>query len=547
MKLKRISLLSLVTLLILVVGCQSESDDKPLSKNKRPIQLVGEVNTATRVSGSSWDDGDRIGVFGRETNQTWNQGLLSELDNQAFVTTEGNGVFTTSESIHYPEGKKIDLVAYYPYQQGVTNFIYKINLQDQSIFSNLDLLYSNNVKSIGEEDALRPTLQFERQLAMLTLNVYPEGKVGVLKPEQIEKITLEGLATTADFSLETGELSNRGTVQSVPLSASYLDKHLLIETLLIPGSDLTQAKVVIKTKGGLTYSFSLQTAGNITAIEKGKNYTYPLELNGTIGGEEEQEPEPTNGGFTEWPNVENSKFNAKIAVHYLSNSTRANGAIRNFTLYYDPYYKISHWVAYPLHPYYTEKITKRTDRWQYDPIFPSKDQPNLKSAWADYNRLKYDRGHQIASADRLCTKEANEQTFYYTNMTPQKADLNQKKWADLEGQVRKWSDRFKEGVYDTLFVVTGAIIPTAPEKVTWAKDKSGGQAAIPTAYYKVLLQNKDGKNYTIGFRLNNEFSPNALSSYEVTVAKLEEETGFTFFPSLTKAEKESIDRSFWRY
>ena len=132
-------------------------------------------------------------------------------------------------------------------------------------------------------------------------------------------------------------------------------------------------------------------------------------------------------------------------------------------------------------------------------------------------------------------------------MTPQKADLNQKKWADLEGQVRKWSDRSTQSGYDTLFVVTGAIIPTAPEKVTWAKDKSGGQAAIPTAYYKVLLQKKDGKNHTIGFKLNNEFSPNALSSYEVTVAKLEEETGFTFFPSLTKAEKESIDRSFWRY
>ena len=543
MNLKNFSLFSLFVLLLIVVSCENE--ESPLSVNKRPMQLLGEVDPTTRVSGSSWDEEDQIGVFGKESNLSLNEGLLENLNNQLFSTT-GDGVFKSSEIIYYPKGKKIDLIAYYPYQEGVSDFNYKVNLQDQSILSNLDLLYADNVKGISDESGIRPTLQFNRQLARITLTVYPERREGVLKPEKIQKIELEGLPTLADFSLETGEFSNVNQVQSVTLYPSSVDKHLLVEAMILPGSDLSQAKIVITTKEGLVYPFHLKMQGKLSALEKGKNYTFTLELSGTKG-EKEEEPTPTNGGFTEWPDVRNSEFvNAEIAVNYLSTSTRSSGKIRNYTVYYDTYYKLSHWVAYPLHPYYTKKNVSRTDKWGYDPAFPSKDQPNLSSAWADYNKLKYDRGHQIASADRLCSKEANIQTFYYTNMTAQKAELNQKKWNDLEVQVRRWSDRANRG-YDTLFVVTGAIIPTPPEKIEWAKDKSGGVAAIPTSYYKVLMQKKDGKAYTIGFEMENKAAPNALMSYEKTVAELEKKTEFTFFPTLSKEEKESIDRSFWTY
>ncbi len=545
MNLKKFSLFSLFILLLLMVGCENE--DKPLSVNKRPIQLLGEVNPTTRVSGSSWDEEDQIGVFGKESNLSLDEGLLDNLNNQLFSTV-GNGVFTTSDVIYYPEGKEIDLIAYYPYQKGILDFKYKINIQDQRFLSDIDLLYADNVKGISNQSGIRPTLQFERQLALLTLAIYPDKKEGFLKPGQIEKIELVGLPTVANFSLETGKILDVNQVQSVALYPSSVDKHLLVEAMVIPESNLDQAKIVITTKEGLTYPFHLKTQGKLGNLEKGKNYTFTLELNGTKG-EEEEKPIPENGGFSEWPDITDSKFNAEIAVHYLSSAgTRSNesGLIRNYTVYYDPYYKLSHWVAYPLHPYYTKKVVKRTDKWQYDPAFPSKDQPNLKSAWADYNRLKYDRGHQIASADRLCSTEANVQTFYYTNMTAQKAGLNQKKWNELEIQLREWSDRVKKG-YDTLFVVTGAIVPTPPAEITWTKDKSGREAAVPTSYYKVLMQEKEGKVYTIGFEMENKESPNALRSYEKTVVELEKKTGFTFFPSLSKKEKESIDSSFWVY
>ena len=550
MKLKKFNLFSLLILLFIVASCQQENEETPQTNTKRPIQLVAEKEAMSRVLGDSWDEEDKIGVFGKVSGQSLSEGLLPELlNNREFITLEGNGVFTTSEIIFYPEElSSLDLIGYYPYQTSIKDFIYKINLENQSTISAIDLLYADNVKGLSTETTVRPTLQFKRQLAKLDLAIYPEGKEGVLNLDRLKKIELVGLPTTADFSLETGFISNLGNVKSVELSPSFIDNHLIVEALLIPGADLTAAKVVITTAEDVVYRLPLK--GNIEAdqLVKAENYRLEVQLSG-LKGEEEKEPEPSQGGYTEWPDVSKAIFNdGEIKVNYLYKSSNSSGKpIRNFTVYYDVKYKLSHWVAYPLHPYYTEKNVKRTNKWQYDPNFPSSNQPNLKSAWADYNKLKYDRGHQIASADRLVSKEANEQTFYYTNMTAQKADLNQKKWANLEEQVRKWSDRALKTGYDTLFVVTGAIIPTPPEKITWAKDKAGGEAAVPTSYYKVLLQKKGDKAYTIGFELENKECPNPLASYQKTVADLEKKTGFVFFPSINQDDKEVIDPSFWSY
>lgn len=63
----------------------------------------------------------------------------------------------------------------------------------------------------------------------------------------------------------------------------------------------------------------------------------------------------------------------------------------------------------------------------------------------------------------------NNQTFYYTNMTPQLQNgLNGAIWAQLEGAVRGWSS----GI-DTLYVVTGAMPTTATDKqIQYAKDNN---------------------------------------------------------------------------
>jgi len=206
--------------------------------------------------------------------------------------------------------------------------------------------------------------------------------------------------------------------------------------------------------------------------------------------------------------------------------------MRSWSFDYDPVAMVSHWVAYPL----KESLIgsgSRTDEWALDPKIPAEYQPVLYKGFKSSTSKRYDRGHQIPSADRL-NHDANEQTFYFTNMTPQLGDLNQKIWADLEGKVRDWARSM-----DTLYVVTGCMVEGSTE---YALDNEGKKVTVPTGYYKALLGFK--KAGTIGITAqtggytacafwfdHKGYSGNVMNQ-SMTVDELEEKTGVDFFVNL---------------
>ena len=55
------------------------------------------------------------------------------------------------------------------------------------------------------------------------------------------------------------------------------------------------------------------------------------------------------------------------------------------------------------------------DPFQPDPDLPLEERTELE----EYYTIPYQRGHIVASADRVNSKEANEQTFYLSNIMPQ--------------------------------------------------------------------------------------------------------------------------------
>ncbi len=202
---------------------------------------------------------------------------------------------------------------------------------------------------------------------------------------------------------------------------------------------------------------------------------------------------------------------------------------RNYSFYLDPQACLAIWVAYPLNDNLAGSGS-RTNAWALDPKVPREYQPVLFSGF----KGGYDRGHQLPSADRL-TRGANEQTFYGTNMTPQKGDLNQKAWSTLEGKVRTWANQF-----DTLYVVTGCDIRGAYD---YAYDNDGKDIPVPVGYFKALLGFKKGGTlgntakqggYTaIGFYFNHEYySDSEIMGQSMTIDELEEVMGIDFFPNL---------------
>ena len=218
-------------------------------------------------------------------------------------------------------------------------------------------------------------------------------------------------------------------------------------------------------------------------------------------------------------------------THDMSLSDGSN--CRNFSIYYDIDAKISSWAAYPLN----SKLMgtgSRSDEWGYDPKVPAKYQATLFSGYKpDDNGTRYDRGHQLPSADRPLW-EPNVATFYFTNMTPQINALNGGAWANLEGKVRTWANQF-----DTLYVVTGADYKSSD---TVAYDNNYEPVTVPVGYYKALLGYK--KSGTIGnstggwlgiafyFEHRSYSKSDVMSKQSMTIDELEDRLDIDFFVNL---------------
>ncbi|MDD7010451.1 MAG: DNA/RNA non-specific endonuclease [Candidatus Cryptobacteroides sp.] len=223
--------------------------------------------------------------------------------------------------------------------------------------------------------------------------------------------------------------------------------------------------------------------------------------------------------------------NLYFITHDMSLSDGSN--CRNFSIYYDIDAKISSWAAYPLN----SKLMgtgSRSDEWGYDPKVPAKYQATLFSGYKpDDNSTRYDRGHQLPSADRPLW-EPNVATFYFTNMTPQINALNGGAWANLEGKVRTWANKF-----DTLYVVTGADYKSSD---TVAYDNNYEPVTVPVGYYKALLGYK--KSGTIGnstggwlgiafyFEHRSYSNSDVMSKQSMTIDELEDRLDIDFFVNL---------------
>ncbi len=245
---------------------------------------------------------------------------------------------------------------------------------------------------------------------------------------------------------------------------------------------------------------------------------------------------------------------------FITHNMKQNGRdVRNYSYYWDSTALVAHWVAYPLNDGLMGSGS-RSDEWGLDPKLPRRIQPVLFHA---YNNASYgfdgwyNRGHQCPSADRL-SYEANVQTFYFTNMTPQMSELNAAAWGVLEGMVRTWARQF-----DTLYVVTGCSIKGSTAKV---QDNEGKDVTVPTGYYKALLGYK--KNGTVGMTArtggytgtafwfdHKEYkgSSSVVMAQRCTIDQLEQKTGVDFFVNLpakigdsNAATVESTVDSWWK-
>jgi len=150
---------------------------------------------------------------------------------------------------------------------------------------------------------------------------------------------------------------------------------------------------------------------------------------------------------------------------------------------------------------------KRGDKFIPDPLLLI--ETNLQ---ADYTGTGFDRGHNMPAADASCDQVANEESFYFSNMTAQYPSLNRGDWKTLEMLSREIA--LKD---DSVKVWCGSV--GVANKI--------GTTSVPTQCWKVIYIKKS-KEWMAFIFDNNTTKADGINNNKVSVADVEKLTGFKF-------------------
>ena len=235
-------------------------------------------------------------------------------------------------------------------------------------------------------------------------------------------------------------------------------------------------------------------------------------------------------------NLENKETNEKKTASIDSNAvldflpTSTTNAIvvhDNYTLSYNEKYEQAEWVGYEL------KKNNSSNQNFERPFFIEDNKVKTGSAsWKNYKKSGYDKGHLCAAGDMKFSKEAFNETFLTSNISPQKHDFNEGIWNTLEQKVRYWSSK-----YDGIYVVTGGVLTDGLETI------GNEKVAVPKFFYKVLLDNSRGEYKMIAFLVPAVDSDKPLYEFVVAVDEIEKLTGIDFYPKLDDSIENKLEKS----
>lgn len=209
------------------------------------------------------------------------------------------------------------------------------------------------------------------------------------------------------------------------------------------------------------------------------------------------------------------------------------------TLGYSEKHEQAAWVQHIVIPEVEFANVSRTNDFRIDSLVTTGSSQEedyfLKKIAADgtmeYDGFGYDRGHLAPSADFRWSQKALSESYFYSNMSPQKPEFNRERWAELESWIRTYVIDFNEFVY----VVTGPVLKDG------LKQQGGNQVSIPEQFYKIVLDLDGDEKKAIAFLMPNDHCAYPISGYVTSVDEIEKLTGLDFFSSLDDAEENRME------
>lgn len=194
--------------------------------------------------------------------------------------------------------------------------------------------------------------------------------------------------------------------------------------------------------------------------------------------------------------------------------------------------KFANWVAYTITK--TTSANGRARDWQADPDIPA-DETLAPEDFAGANAaLKVDRGHQANLASMGGTPDW-EALNYLSNITPQKANLNQGPWARLEEKERNLS---KVSSIGSVSVITGPLY----EHFVGTLPGTQKPHKIPSGYWKIIFVGSTPENGLYASFVMDQETPHGADycHYQVGINEIESRSGLKVWRGLPEAVQASL-------
>lgn len=224
-----------------------------------------------------------------------------------------------------------------------------------------------------------------------------------------------------------------------------------------------------------------------------------------------------------------------VVVHYADVPNSKENV--NYAVEWDGKKKANRWTCYQMYASNRVRNTNRyeseTNQYPQDPDLPQEYRWETDPFW----RTGYDHGHLCPSADRLYSSQANYQTFFLSNMSPQLHAFNAGVWENMESQLREWIT-VGSSRSDTLYVCKGGTID-APNQILTTLSSG---LIVPRYFFCALLMKNSAGYKALGFWFEHKANSSArLSDYVVNIDQLESLTGLDFFCNLVDETENHVE------
>jgi endonuclease G len=208
--------------------------------------------------------------------------------------------------------------------------------------------------------------------------------------------------------------------------------------------------------------------------------------------------------------------------------------------------KFADWVAYKLTAHETAPLLDLDRKWRADPWLAESETleptPKSKDDYKGVGDAGYDRGHMAPLASFKGSRYGS-QVNYYSNITPQRATLNQGAWLDLENRIR---ELVKE--HGTVWVITGTLYEYESGEEEHLPDPTeGGDVLVPSAFWKAvsIQPNKSVESIKVaGFIFEQDTDKDSpIANHVKTIGEIQDRTGLDLFSGLPESLQEALESS----